>query len=442
MKLLQIFLMFLCATHITAAQTQQLSLKQAIDLSLTNNVNVKNALLEEGISKQKVNELTGLGTPQITGSAELNHFIEVPTTFVPAEFFNGEPGTFAPVRFGQPYTASAGITATQLIFDGSYLVGLQASRAYQDLSRKQTKQTKIETVVTVSKAYYNVLVTKEQMNLVNKNVERIKKLRDDTKAYYDAGFAEKLDFDRVDLAYNNILVQQKNVGRYVELAYTLLKFQIGMDQKIPVELTDQLNESIWGTLSLPETVDATKRSEYDVLQSAHRLQELDLKRYRFTYLPSLAAFGSLSTNASRNDFNIFNTAYKWFPTAIIGASLSIPIWDGLQKHSRVQQSKLSLQKVDNQIINLQQAINLDYESSKTNLENNLASLETSKKNRDIATEIVRASRLKYDNGVGSSLEVIDAESSLKEAETNYFSALYETIVSKIEVDKALGNINY
>jgi len=136
------------------------------------------------------------------------------------------------------------------------------------------------------------------------------------------------------------------------------------------------------------------------------------------------------------------TSYKWFPTAIVGARLSVPIWDGLQKNSKIQQSKLELEKVNNQVNNLEQAVSLEFSSSKTKLQNNLEMLETSKRNREIATEIVRASKLKFDNGVGSSLEVIDAESSLKEAETNYFSALYETIVAKIEVDKALGNISF
>jgi outer membrane protein len=126
----------------------------------------------------------------------------------------------------------------------------------------------------------------------------------------------------------------------------------------------------------------------------------------------------------------------------VGATLNVPIWDGLQKRSRVQKSKLALKKVDYQIENFNQAVGFEYSSARTNLQNNLASFETSKKNREIATEIVRATKLKYDNGVGSSLEVVDAESSLKEAETNYFNALYQTIVAKIDVDKSLGNISY
>jgi outer membrane protein len=463
MKSLKIMFLLLCTASIAAAQSQQLSLKQAIDFALANQTNVKNALIEEDISKQKVNELTGLGTPQISGEASLNKYIEIPVAFFP-DFIskstygvlynenlvsetrfnevNNAPLQFFSVPFGQEFTASAGLTVSQLIFDGSYLVGLQASKTYRELSRKQTQQTKIETAVAVSKAYYNVLVSTERLALVEKNVERLKKLHDDTKATYDAGFIEKLDNDRVELTYNNILVQEKNVKRLVELSYILLKFQMGMDQKTQITLTDKLDEGLWNGMNIPESADPSKRIEYSVLKTSERLQELDLKRYKATYLPSLAGFGSLSTNASRDEFTIFNSGYRWYPTALIGLKLTVPIWDGMQKNSRVQQSKLSVQRAENTLANFEQAATLEYASSKTALENNLATLEMSKRNRDIAADIVKASRLKFDNGVGSSLEVVDAESSLKEAETNYFSSLYETIVSKIDVDKALGNITY
>lgn len=464
MKLHLIIILLLSSLIVNGQDTvPKFSLNDAINYALKNQFNVTNATYDEKIAGQKVNELTGLGTPQINGEASINKFIEIPTSFLPdfitpltyramksenliteerlKEILNKET-VFFPVKFGQAYTASAGVTITQLLFDGSYFAGLQASHAYREFSRKQLKQTKIETAVTVSKAYYNVLVSKQRLALVNKNVERLRKLRNDIKATYDAGFVEKLDFDRVDLTYNNITVQQANAKRLAELSYALLKFQMGMDVNATIELTDSLNEEKWGDIQMPEKPDPKNRIEYSVLQSAHRLQELDLKRYRLTYLPSLTAFGSVSANASRDEFNFFNSDYRWFPTAIIGAKLSLPIWDGLQKNARVQQSKLALKKVDNSLLNLEQSINLDYYSAKTNLQNNIDLLQTSRINRDIANEIVRASKIKYDNGVGSSLEVVDSESSLKEAETNYYSALYEAIVAKIDLDKALGNLNY
>jgi outer membrane protein TolC len=160
------------------------------------------------------------------------------------------------------------------------------------------------------------------------------------------------------------------------------------------------------------------------------------------YLPTLVAFGSASTNASRNDFNIFNTSYRWYPTVIAGLKLNVPIWDGLQRKSQISQSKLTLQKVDNAMELMKNGFALDYENAKTSYENNLSSLKIVKKNQDLAKEISRVSKIKYDSGVGSSLELIDAESSVKEADANYFNTLYETIISKIDLDKSTGTITF
>ena len=257
---------------------------------------------------------------------------------------------------------------------------------------------------------------------------------------FDNGLVEKLDYDRAELYYNNQVVAKENTEREIKLAYAFLKFQMGMDQSANLQLTDQLDESKWTDMSTADQLDYTKRNEYSLMQTRERFEELDLKRYRSQYLPSLVAFGSLSTNASRSEFDIFDTGKRWYPLSVIGVKLTVPIWNGLQTNSRIQQSKLSLYKTRNSMENLKQGIGLEYVSAKTKLQNNLSSLQNSKKSREIATEIVRVSKIKYDNGVGSSLEVTNAETLLKEAETNYFTSLYNTIISKLDVDKALGNI--
>ena len=442
MKKIQLIALFLVAGFYSRAQdsTYHFSLQQAVDYAYQNQVSVKNALIDERYTKQKVNEVKGMLTPQINGSFEINDYIELPTSFIPAAFFGGEPGTFAAIKFGQRYTSSAGISASQILFDGSYFLGVKASKVYVELSRKQTQQTKIETAIAVSKAYYNVLVNSARMELVNANETRLKKLRDDTKAMFDNGIVEKIDYNRTELAYNNITVQKQNTERFLALSYSLLKFQMGMDINSKLELTDVLNESKWADFIMPEQVDCNKRNEYSLLQTQMHFQELDLKRHRAEYMPSLAAFGSLSANASRNTFNIFNSDYRWYPMSVIGVRLSVPIWDGFQKNARVQQAKLEVMKTNNSLANLKQGVSLEYATAKMSWQNNLAELETSKKNRELASEISRVSKIKYDSGVGSSLELVDAESSLKEAETNYFNSLYNTIISKLEIDKALGNI--
>ena len=426
MKKIQLTALFLLAGFYLFAQdsTYRFTLQQAIDYAYQNQPNVKNALIDERITKQKVNEVKGLLTPQINGSFEIDDYFELPTSFIPAEFFGGDAGSYAAVKFGQRHTASAGISASQILFDGSYFIGVKASKVYLDLSRKRTQQTKIETSIAVSKAYYNVLVSNERMQLIAANETRLKKLRDDTKAMYDNGIVEKIDFSRTELAYNNILVQKQNTERFLALAYSLLKFQMGLDIKANLQLLDVLNESKWADFTMPEQADYNKRNEFSLLQTQEHFQELDLKRHRAEYMPSLAAFGTVSANASRNTFDVFHTDKRWYPLGFFGAKLTVPIWDGLQKKSRIQQSKLELQKINNNIENLKQGVSLEYLTAKATLQNNMAELETSKKNRELASEISRVSKIKYDSGVGSSLELVDAESSLKEAETNYFNSLF------------------
>jgi outer membrane protein TolC len=442
-KILLLLVAYASITQVRAQDANSsFSLKQAIEFAMNNQPNVKNALLDEAIAKKKVDEITGIGTPQINASADINKFIEIPTSFVPAEFFGGNPGEFFGVQFGQPYTANAGVTATQLLFDGSYLVGLQASKTYMELSRKATVQTKTETAVNVSKAYYGALVADARLLIIDANIQRVTKLFSDTKALNDNGLVEKIDVDRLELSLNNLKVEKEKVERFKLLSYALLKFQMGYDNAKALTLTDKLDESILAVTALPDSADYTKRPEYGLINVQRQLQALDLKRIKAGYLPSLVAFGNASTNASRNDFNIFNTDYRWFPSVIAGLKLNVPIWDGLQRKSQIAQSKLTLQKVDNSMALMKNGFALDYENAKTSYQNNLASLKIVKKNQTLANEISRVSKIKYESGVGSSLELIDAESSVKEADANYLNTLYETIISKIDLDKSTGTITF
>jgi len=430
-----VFLLFLLA-FLNQAEAQdnssKFTLKQAIDYALTNKADVKNALLEEEIAHQKVNELKGFGTPQITGSAELNNYFKIPTVFF------GDQA----ITIGTKYASTVGISASQLLFDGSYIVGLQASKAYQELSRKQTNLTKTETVINVSKAYYGALVSDAYLDQVQANIDRIKKIFDDTKALNQSGFTEKIDVDRIELSYNNLLVERDKIKRLKILNYALLEYQMGLPPSNAVELLNKLEDYPLAITALPDSVDYNKRPEFALIKIQQHLLEMDLKRYKYNYLPSLVAIGSLIASANRENFNIFDGDKRWYQTSVIGLSLNVPIWDGLQKNSKVQQSKIALHKIDNSKTELKDGIQLGYISARSNYLNYIASLETTRKNLDLAKEISRQTQIKFDNGIGSSLEITDAESSLKESNANYFSALYETILSKIELDKSTGNINY
>ena len=433
---------FLLTVFSSTAQENTFSLQQAIEYAHQHQSASLNAALDEKMSAAKVKEIVGIGLPQIKAELDVKHFFEIPTSFIPAEFFpDGEAGTYIPVQFGTPWQASAGVSATQIIFDPTYLVGVSASKTYRELSQKNLTRTRIETAVAISKAYYGVLVNRERMKLLDANVTRLQKLRDDTKALYDNGFVEKIDHDRIVLTYNNISTDRENVKRMMQLSDLYLKFQMGLDVNSTVTLSDSLtDEHVRNITVSAEKPDVTKRVEYSLMQTQQRLMSLDLKRYRVQYVPGIYAYGTYSTNAQRSKFDFFDPDGGWYPTGIVGATLSWNLFDGIQRERKIQQAKMNLKKTENDMINTANALALEAETNRTQLLNSLSSLNTQKENLDLANEVVRVSKLKYDQGVGSNLEVINAETSLREAQTNYYNALYDALVAKVELDKALGNI--
>ncbi len=437
------FVFFPAINFAQAPAGSEFSLQQAIDYALKNQVDIKNAQLDTEIARARTNELIAVGLPQVNGFADMNKYLEIPTQFVPAEFFNGEAGSYAPVQFGQPYTASAGINASQLLFDGTYLVGVKAAKTYVDLARKGLAQTRIETAVNVSKAYYYVLVAEERAKQLTVDLSRLGKLRDDTKVLFDNGFVEKIDADRIALSYNLVESALAQTQRLVTNSYNLLKFQMGMDLNASINLSENISSINFDAAAIPaDSVNSRTRIEYEILETRYKLAGYDLKRYKTARWPSLRAFGNLSTNASRNEFNFFESGYKWYPSSVIGVSLSVPIFGGYKVGFQVKQARLNQQKVENSFYTLEQGIKLEHENALNTFQSNIDKLETQDENRNLAREIARISKIKYDQGVGSNLEVIDAESSLREAEANYYVALLETIISKIDLDKALGNYKY
>lgn len=418
------------------------SLQQAIKYATENQKDVKNAIIDEQLAQKKVNEIMGMGLPQISSSFDLRNFVEIPTSLIPADFFGGPPGTFAAVKFGTKYNATAGVDASQLIFSGDYFLGVKASKTYVEISKKATQRTKIETAATVSKAYYTVLVNEERMKLMDATVERIKKTMEDTKALLDNGFVEKLDYDRLIVAYNNLMTEREKVDRLLQLGIYLLKYQMGMDIYANLTLTDKLTDvklDITTDVSA-QKFDYEKRVEYNLFESQYKLAKLDIKRQRFSYLPNAFAYGSLSGTAQRNEFDIFDTDKQWYPTGVVGAKVTMPIFTGFQRHSKNQQAKLSLMKAENDIDFIKKSIDLELASATSILKNASSSLETQKKNIEIAGDVARVTKLKFEQGVGSNLEMITAETALKEAQTNYFNALFDALVAKIDFDKANGNL--
>jgi len=409
-KSLTLFLCLIIASNAKAQLADTIahfSLQEAIDYAQTYHSSIQNAKIDEEIAANTVKQTIGIGLPQVNGNVNFQDFIKVPTSLVPGEIF-GQPGRLLPVQFGVKYQSSFGLELNQLLFDGTYIVGLQASKTYRELSMKSLKRSRIETSVAVTKAYYSVLVSNEQLNLLDANMVRLKKSLDDTKALYKNGFVEKIDVDRLTVLHNNLETERENVIRLLDLNVNLLKFQMGMSVQSKLTLKDSITGlQVAQTFAVSDTSVYKNRIEYSLLETQKKLNELDLKRYKSQFLPSLSAFGSTSQNALSNSFGtMFDRS---FPTTLIGFRLSVPIISGGIKLYQVRNSKLEILKTQNNLINLRNGISLEVEQAQTIYRNGLKSLENQNRNMELAQEVLRVTKIKYEQGVGSSIEVTTAE---------------------------------
>ncbi|MCX6183298.1 MAG: TolC family protein [Bacteroidetes bacterium] len=426
----------------SVAFAQEFTLKEAIDYAIANNANHKNVIIDQQIANMKQKEIRGIGLPQIGASIEAQDFVKIPTSLIPASAFGGPEGQYLPVQFGIQYNMSAGVQISQLIFNSDYIVALQASKSFMELAQKNVDRSKVEVTVAVTKAYYNVLVTKERASLLDVQVERVKKLLDQMQAMHQSGMVEKLDVDRITLTYNNLLSEKEKVARLIELTQYLLKFQMGLNIQSPIVLKDSLNLNleVQEAPVLSGKFDYGIRSDYSMAQLQLKMNELDLKRYQMKWMPSIFAYGSFSENAMRPEFSFFDFSQKWYPTGIVGVKMSIPVWDGGQTYFLKQQAKLNVTKTQNTITYIESAIDLEIQSSATMYKNALLALTSEKANMKLAEEVYSVSKVKYEQGVGSVLEVINGEASLKEALVNYYSAMYEYMIAKTDYERATGII--
>ena len=445
------------------ANSYNYNLEECINYAFEHQTTLLNANLDQKIADAKVKETIAIGLPQISGSMDFTDFIKRPTSLFPDfvqptvyDIISNENirnasgnvitqpsnvGGLVPVQFQQKYTSNMSLSVNQLLFDGSYIIGLQASKTYKELSKKMYSRSKIETNVAVTKAFYLVLVNNEQVTLLNANIDQLKKQLDQTNTLFKNGFVEKIDTDRLTVLYNNLTTEKQNILRSLALGIDFLKFQMGMPITDGLSLIGKINEIKFDQVVLKtDTSDFSNRIEYSLAQTQLKLNELDLKRYKSAFLPTLSANGSGAYQYQNNSFSdLYATKY---PSVYVGLRLSVPIFSSGQRLQKVKQSEYALQKSANDLSYSKNAIQLDIKRSISNYTNSLNSLENQKRNLDLANEVLKVSKIKYEQGLGSSLEVTQAQTSLKEAENNYINALYEALIYKVDTEKATGKIKY
>jgi outer membrane protein len=457
-------------THAQESTPTIFTLEQCIDYALKNAASAKNATLDEEIAQAKIRETIGIGLPQVTGNATIQHneklrrffgtYVENPEpgqiSFFPSGIEGAEDGD---VLSGQNFfqlksSGDAGININQIIFNGSYLVGLQASNAYKNLAIRNSNQTKEQIIQQVTKAYYGVLINKERIELFTSNIGRIDTLLRNTRAMVDNGVAESIDADRIQVALNNLTTERDKFLNLNELGIALLKFQMNYPMGDPFEVSGNIQDVQVDTNieTYKENWDYKARADYQVLEANKRLQELNIKNYKSQSLPTLSAFANLGySTQSSNIGGVFKTNSnavddgrfgpdKWYGYSMFGVSLNVPIFSGFQLRHKLQQEKLTLQKIDNGFTNLKSGIDLEIKQATLNFDNAVKSLASQKQNMELAEKVARVTKIKYEQGVGSNLEVVDAENSLRQAQTNYYNALFDSMIAKVDLDKAYGKL--
>jgi outer membrane protein TolC len=418
----------------------EFSIQQAVDYANKNNVQVKNALLSVKIQEQTNREVTSAALPQISASGTFVYNAKIPVTLIPAEIFGGPAGTFEKLPFGIKYNATGGVQLNQLLFDGQVFVGLQARESVLKFQQKNVEVTEEMIKTNIHKIYYQLVVSKQQIELLDANITRFEKLLHDTRIIHENGFAEKLDIDKVNVTVTNLQTEKIKALNQIENGYIGLKLLLGMPVKDELVLTDTLSyEQVRDGVLDAAGFQYNDRKEYQYAELGITLNEYNIRRYKLSGIPTLSLNGYYNKNAQRNTFDFFDKG-DWFDVSAITLNLNVPIFNGFSTRAKIQRAKFELQQSLNEREHLKNAIDNDIQVAKNNFRSAISSLDFQKANMELAENIFHQTRKKYEAGTGSQTEINTAQTELKTAQTNYINSLYEAIIAKTDFLKATGKL--
>jgi outer membrane protein TolC len=459
MKLILVCFLLAGAGFAQAQQRHELTVKDAVELAYKNVVEIKNAQLDYQIQEAKNKEILGSAYPQLSGTAGANYYFKLPAFLFPdasatsvysilkQEGVSGTNGpitkvpdpVFRQVSFQQPWNLQVGATLQQLLFQPDVFVGLQARQAALDLSASAIDVVKEKVKDSAYKRYYAILIAEKQLFFINESMARLEKLYRDDSIMYKNGFAERLDLDRVQVQINNLQSTRNSIKNAIDISYAALKLTIGLPQQDVVVLKEELTTDKVKDGLLDEGFRYEDRALIRQLSNARRLQELDVKRNRLSKLPTVALAGNYTINAMGQKFFTDNNTL-WVNSAFVGLNVNVPIFDGFQRKYKTQQAQLNVRKTENTITNIKQVIDFEQTITRGTVKNALADLDLQERNMQLAEKVFNTSKLKFEQGLGSSFEVLTADTELQRAQANYFSALYNAIVAKISFQSALGKL--
>ncbi|WP_339881276.1 TolC family protein [Polaribacter vadi] len=443
-------------------KTLQLSLDEAIAFALENSYNAKAAKNDIKSANEKVWETTAIGLPQINAAVDYQNFLKQPVSLLPAAAFDNTsstvstvedyfdlqanreptaPGGFIPVVFGTPQNMNATVTLTQLLFDGSYLVGLQASKTFLKITTQAEEKTELLTREAVVNAYGNVLVTQSSISILESNIKILQKNYDDAKKIYENGLNEEEDVEQLEITLGNLKNQLKSVQRMEEIAYQMLNLALGSSINTTLILTDTLESLATENIQLgliSEPFNVNNHIDFRIAENNREGSLLNVKLEKSKYLPTLSAFVNYGTQAFSDSFSFFDGDQRWFESSLLGVSLNVPIFSSFSRKSKVSQAKLELETADIRLEETKQRLSLQAQKAQNDYQFSIENYQTAKKNVGLAERIEKKQRIKFFEGISSSFDLLQAQNQLYSQQQSYIQSMLDLISTKAALENALN----
>jgi outer membrane protein TolC len=417
-----------------------MTVSQCIEFALQNQPQIQQSHIDQEIADRTIKANLAMWLPQVNLAYTFQDNILLPVSFIPKDFSNPS-GAKVPARFGLPYVSTAAFQASQVLFNNSVFVAAKGASATRNIAKQNTATSKADLVVNVTKAFYNILVTEEQIKIIAEDITRQKKLLEDARNQYEAGIVDKLDYKRTNISLNNSLVQKRRAEESLVYKYSFLKEMMGYPIEKHLSLSyERMQVQKEALLDSLVSLDVEKRPEYQVLQSQLKLQELNHQFNKLNFIPSVSGFFNYNiVNQSQQFSEVFNRS---FPNSAVGLTAALPIFQGTARLQNLQKAKLLEKRARLDLESFTLKTKADFDQVMGIYKSNLLDLRTQMDNVQIAREVYEIVKLQYDEGITPYINVISAESDLQAAEVNYLNALFNLVSSKLDVERVAGLINY
>jgi outer membrane protein len=424
-------------------QTQEFTLKQAQEYAVQHNYQARNAVIDIALAVKKIRETLATGLPQAEASIGYTNFINLATQLIPAEFFGGVAGEFMEVQFGTTNNVNIQAQLSQLVYSGSYFVGLKMSKIAQEITQLQLEQVQLEVRKAIASSYILCLVAEKNRDLMAETISTMESLVNDSRAMYEKGFMQETDVDKLKLLLADLKTNQLNAANQIRNAYSLLKFNMGLTLTDEIRLTENLDILLMATDPeglLSQDFKLTDHVNYKLMEAQAGISKLQVKLAQTEYQPVVTAFLSQSENAQRNSFSFFDFSEKWFPTSIFGVNIGIPIFSSGKRLYKVQQANLNYEKSLNTKRQVNEGLALEAMTAKNNFQVSVETFRNQRDNYELAQKIYSKDQIRYKSGVASTTDLNQTYNSLLQAQGSYLGSIMDLFTKKFELQKAYNQL--